>query len=74
MYRVPGSCIRIAFVPLGTSSHSDTFIECGKNEDAHNAILLASKILAGTVYDLLSKPELLKEVQDEFKTKKESNL
>lgn len=71
MYRVPGSCIRIAFVPLGTSSHSDTFIECGKNEDAHNAILLASKILAGTVYDLLSKPELLKEVQDEFKTKKE---
>ena len=74
MYRVPGSCIRIAFVPLGTSSHSDTFIECGKNEDAHNAILLASKILVGTIYDLLSKPELLKEVQDEFKTKKESNL
>lgn len=72
MYKVPGSCIRIAFVPLGTSSHSETFIECGKNEDAHNAILLASKILAGTSFDLVSKPELFKEVQDEFKKNKSS--
>ncbi|MHB9314472.1 M20 family metallopeptidase [Fusobacterium polymorphum] len=74
MYKVPGSCIRIAFVPLGTSSHSDTFIECGKNEDAHNAILLASKILANSVYDLLSKPELMKEVQEEFKKNKEAKI
>ena len=74
MYKVPGSCIRIAFVPLGTSSHSDKFIECGKNEDAHNAILLASKILADSVYDLLSKPELMKEVQEEFKKNKEAKI
>ena len=74
MYKVPGSCIRIAFVPLGTSSHSDTFIECGKNEDAHKAILLASKILADSVYDLLSKSELMKEVQEEFKKNKEAKI
>lgn len=46
MFKVPGSCIRVAFVPKGTSSHSEKFIECGKNEEAHNAILLAAKIIS----------------------------
>lgn len=72
MYMVPGSCIRIAFVPPGTASHSDMFIKCGKNEDAHNAIICATKILAGTSYDLIYKPDLLKEVQEEFITRKNS--
>ncbi|RXZ69803.1 M20 family peptidase [Fusobacterium necrophorum] len=71
MYRVPGSCIRIAFVPEGSSSHSDVYLEKGKTEEAHNAILLASKILAYTAYDLISNPETLKKVQEEFKEKKE---
>lgn len=66
MFKVPGSCIRIAFVPSGTSSHSEKFIECGKTEDAHNAILLASKILANSSFDLISKPELYNEVKEEF--------
>lgn len=66
MYRVPGSCIRVAFVPVGSSSHSDIYIEKGKSEEAHEAILLAAKILAYTAYDLISKPETLKKVQEEF--------
>jgi len=36
--------------------------------------LLASKILADSVYDLLSKPELMKEVQEEFKKNKEVKI
>lgn len=74
MFKVPGSCIRIAFVPPGTSSHSEKFIECGKNEDAHNAILLAAKILANSSYDLISKPELYNEVKEEFKKNKEIKI
>lgn len=74
MFKVPGSCIRIAFVPLGTSSHSEKFIECGKNDDAHNAILLAAKILANSSYDLISKPELYNEVREEFKKNKEIKI
>lgn len=70
MYMVPGSCIRIAFVPTGTASHSDMFIKCGKTDEAHRAIILATKILAGTSYDLISNPDLLKEVQDEFNERK----
>lgn len=74
MFKVPGSCIRIAFVPLGTSSHSEKFIECGKNEDAHNAILLAAKILANSSYDLISNPSLYKEVKEEFLRNKETKI
>lgn len=70
MYRVPGSCIRIAFVPEGSSSHSDIYLEKGKTEEAHNAILLASKILAYTAYDLIAEPENLRKVQEEFQEKK----
>lgn len=70
MYLVPGSCIRIAFVPSGTASHSDKFIECGKNEDAHKAIIYAAKILADSAYDLISNKELFEKVQNEFKERK----
>lgn len=72
MFKVPGSCIRIAFVPPGTSSHSEKFIECGKNEDAHNAILLAAKILANSSYDLIANPNLYEEVRNEFEKNKKS--
>lgn len=74
MFKVPGSCIRIAFVPPGTSSHSEKFLECAKNEDAHNAILLAAKILANSSFDLISKPELYNEVKEEFKKNKEAKF
>lgn len=66
MYVIPGSCIRIAFVPEGTSSHSDEFLNAGKTTDAHNAIIYASKIVAGTAIDLITCPDNLKAVKDEF--------
>ncbi|MCQ8211329.1 M20 family metallopeptidase [Cetobacterium somerae] len=73
MYHVPGSCIRIAFVPQGTSSHSDEFLCAGKSIEAHQAIVLGAKILAGTAYDLINNSELFKEVLSEFKTNKEKS-
>lgn len=66
MSKVPGCCIRVKFVPSGTSSHTQTFVDCGKNEDAHLAILIGAKTLAGTVYDILTTPDLLKEIQTDF--------
>ena len=64
---LPGSCIRIAFVEDGTSAHSQEFLDNGKNESGHNAVILAAKILAATVYDILSNEEYLKIIKDEFK-------
>lgn len=66
MYTLPGSCIRVAFVPEGTSSHSDTFIKFGKTEEAHKAVIYGSKIIAGSAFDIISNPKLLKKIQDEF--------
>ncbi len=73
MYEVPGSCIRVAFVPVGTSSHSQEFIDAGKTEDAHNAVIYGAKAIAGTAYDLVTKPELMDAVREEFAQNKKTN-
>ncbi|SHI90985.1 amidohydrolase [Dethiosulfatibacter aminovorans DSM 17477] len=70
MHVMPGSCIRVAFVPEGTSSHSEEYIKAGKTEKAHDATVLASKILAGSVTDMIIKPELLAEFKREFEINK----
>lgn len=51
---IPGSCIRVQFVPKGTASHSREFVDAGKSQQAHNAVLIGAEILAGTAYDLIS--------------------
>lgn len=73
MYQVPGSCIRVAFVPKGTTSHSDEFLCAGKSEEAHDAIIFGAKILAGTAYDLIQDEELFRKVKEEFKANKEKS-
>jgi len=70
MHKLPGSCIRIAFVPEGTSSHSDEYIQEGKSENAHEATVLSSKILANTVYDVIRNPDLLSDFRKEFEQNK----
>ena len=74
MYHVPGSCIRIAFVPPGTSSHSDEFLQMGKTKEAHDGIILAAQILAGTVYDIISNEENFEKIKSEFKENKEKSV
>lgn len=70
-YLIPGSCIRVAFVDENMSSHSLDFVNNGKSERGHRAVITAAKILAGTAYDLISNPDILKEIQNEFKSAKE---
>jgi len=71
MYLIPGACIRVAFVDENVSSHSQEYLNEGKTDRGHEAIINASKILAATVYDLLHSPNLLNEIKEEFnETKK----
>ncbi len=70
MYELPGSCIRVAFVPEGTSSHSEGFLKEGKTEAGHRATLVAAKVLAASAFDLIENPALLKEIQEEFRNNK----
>ena len=67
---MPGCCIRVKFVPEGTSSHTQTFVDWGKTQDAHDAIFYGAKTLAGTVCDILEKPELLDAMWADFRAAK----
>lgn len=70
MYHIPGSCIRVAFVPEGTSSHSQEFVDAGKSQAAHNCILYGAKAIAGAAWDLISDEALMQQVKNEFKENK----
>ena len=68
MRRVPGTCARIAFVAPGAAAHSQEYIEAGKTEAAHDAVIYGAKILAGTALELIENPELLKQAKEEFRS------
>jgi len=55
-----------AFV-LGTPGHSWQAVACSGMSIGHKSLLFAAKTIAGTALDLMTKPELLNKVQDEFK-------
>lgn len=65
-YEIPGAVIRVAFAPEGASSHSAEFLAVGKSEEGHCAIALAAKILAGATCDMIERPEIVREVKEEF--------
>ena len=67
MRRVPGTCARIAFVAPGAAAHSQEYIEAGKTEAAHDAVIYGAKILAGTALELIEDPELLKQAKEDFR-------
>mgnify|MGYP002082618827 CR=1 FL=1 len=67
---MPGCCIRVKFVPTGTSSHTQAFVDAGKSQEAHDAILYGAKTLAGTACDLICQPERVKELWDAFEQAK----
>lgn len=74
MYEVPGSCIRVSFVPAGTSSHSQEYVDAGKSDEAHNAVLYGAKTIAGVSLDLISNPDLMAQIHAEFAENKQKFL
>ena len=72
MYEIPGSCIRVAFVPEGTSSHSQEFVDAGKSQQAHNAVLISAQILAGTALDLITGKGMIDRLWQDFEEAKKN--
>ena len=66
LHRVPGGCIRVAFVPEGTSSHSQAWLDAGMSPALHRAGLLAAQIMAMSVWDLIHDAQLREEIRTEF--------
>lgn len=69
---MPGCCIRVQFVPKGTSSHSQAFVDAGKSEQAHNAVLTGAKILTGTACDLIETEGLMERLWQDFEKAKKN--
>lgn len=44
------------------------------SERGHAAVITGAKILAGTIFDLINNPDIAKEIQNEFKSKKEKMM
>ena len=65
-----GTCIRIAFVEPGCTSHSQEYLDAGKTQMAHDAVVCSAKILAAAAYELVAKPELMEEIKQEFAANK----
>lgn len=65
LHVIPGGCIRVAFVPEGTSSHSIEWLKAGKSDMLHDAIALSAQILALTCRDLICDEAFCHEVKAE---------
>lgn len=63
---VPTAQVFLGTEPQGTPPHSWQWVANGKSCVAHKGILAAGKIIATTALDILTKPELLKEVKEEY--------
>lgn len=70
MYYVPGSCIRVPFVEKGVTAHSQEWLDRGKTEEAHDAIIAAAKILAMSAFDLIVDEKIMNEIREDFKQEK----
>jgi len=52
---------------LGAPGHSWQAVACSGMSIGHKSLVFAAKTIAGAAFDLMTKPELLKRAQDEFK-------
>ena len=53
-------------IPGGFPGHHWTVVTSGISSFAHKGITAGAKVASGTTYDLLTKPELLAQIKDEF--------
>ncbi|MCG7344055.1 M20 family metallopeptidase [Sporosarcina sp. ACRSL] len=70
--RVPGACIRVAYVPFGTPNHTKEWVAAGITPAAHEAIIAGAKAIAGTLFDLMTDVEKLNVIKEDFQTAKAS--
>lgn len=63
----PTAQITTATWPSRIPGHSWQVVSTGKTSVAYKGMLLAAKVLSGTVADLMEKPEVLKAAREEFK-------
>jgi hypothetical protein len=69
-YSYPTVNLWFKIAPEGTALHSDALREAANTDEAWKATVIAGKAVALSAYEMLTKPEKLKAVQDGFKEAK----
>lgn len=62
---VPAVEYNTATYPLGSPAHSWQWVACGAMGLGHKSLIFSSKVTAGTVLDLLMKPEIGEKAKEE---------
>ncbi len=71
MFEIPGTCLRVDFVPIGTSSHSQEYLEAGKGAIAARAVCDGAKAVAGMCFDIITQEGLLESIRSDFEKNKQ---
>jgi amidohydrolase len=69
-YSYPTVNVWFKIAPEGTALHSDALREAANTDEGWKATVIAGKAVALSAYEMLTKPEKLKAVQDGFKEAK----
>ena len=69
-YAFPTVNLTFKVAPDGTALHSDIMREAANTDQAWKATVIAGKAVALSAYDMLTKPERLKAIQDGFREAK----
>ena len=69
-YSYPTVNLWFKIAPEGTALHSDALREAANSDEGWKATVIAGKAVALSAYEILTKPEKLKAVQDGFKQAK----
>ena len=73
-WECPTAQIHVAAWPNSCPGHSWQNVSCDRTEVGHKAAVHAGKVLAMSVYDLLSQPEVLAEAKEEWKERTEEGF
>jgi len=66
-YAYPTVNLWFKIAPEGTALHTDALREAANSDDGWKSTVIAGKAVALSAYEMLTKPEKLKAVQDSFK-------
>jgi aminobenzoyl-glutamate utilization protein B len=66
----PTTTLEIACKPSGTPGHHWSTVACGGMSIGHKCLITAAKVMAGAGVDLLTKPELIIKMKEEWLEKK----
>lgn len=72
-YIMPAGLFTAACWPIGVSPHTWQSAACAGTSIGEKAALYAAEVLAGSGYDLYTKPDVLEKIREEFQRRREAD-